>query len=338
VEDEMSAEWDSGFMVRQPSWHRLEKAVLKQSPRTWEEARTLAGLDWEAETAPVYTLESVQPKPDGEELKVFRMLEGWQQIRRNDTQAVLSVRPESYRIIPNAEFGKVIDEVLAIEDDEHVEFEALMSLYGGRQIVALVYFSTPLVMPWDNSPNFTFCALNSRHDGNGGLRFFPTNVRVQCANTLNLAEMTDGRTYGRTIRHTANWEERISELRQEMIAARGDGQRWVEFSEQLALWKTNARQEDSFLKRVFPVSDENGSRKNDNQLENRAAVRTVLAGSTCEQIRGTGYGLLMATTEWSDHYRTAQTPDTYVSRQLLRVEEPKAKAVRVLRQMASIKV
>jgi hypothetical protein len=100
VEDEMSAEWDSGFMVRQPSWHRLEKAVLKQSPRTWEEARTLAGLDWEAETAPVYTLESVQPKPDGEELKVFRMLEGWQQIRRNDTQAVLSVRPESYRIIP----------------------------------------------------------------------------------------------------------------------------------------------------------------------------------------------------------------------------------------------
>ncbi|HEY5787527.1 MAG TPA: DUF932 domain-containing protein [Microlunatus sp.] len=335
----MSSAWDSGFMVREPSWHRQENAVLKESPRTWEAARQQAGLLWEVQTGKVH-VDWMGPDEVDPETSLRRTTEvpEYQAIFRDDTNAVLAIRPRSYQVINNAQFGDVIDEVLGIEEDEHVEFEALMSLYGGRQIVALVFFSTPLSMPWDNSPNFTFCAINSRHDGQGGLKLFPTNIRIQCGNTFNTAEMTDGRAYGRTIRHTSNWQERITELRQEMIAARGEGQRWVEFAEQLALWKTTARQEDTYLKRIFPVSDENGPRKNDNQLENRAAVKTILSGTTCEHIKGTGYGLLMATTEWSDHYRTVQNPDTYVSRQLLRVEEPKARAARVLRQMAGIKV
>jgi phage/plasmid-like protein (TIGR03299 family) len=330
----MTHHWDSGFMVRTPSWHKLENAVLAESPRTWEAARKEAGLTWEVETAPVFTDRDLSPNG----YPLYGQIEGYQQIRRDDTHDLLSIQKSSYQVIRNGDFGEVIDAVLGIEDDEHVEFEALMSLYGGRQIVALCFFSEPLKMPWDNSPNYTYCGFSSRHDGQGGLRGIPTNVRIQCANTLNNAEMVDGRTTGFTIRHTANWDERVAEVRQQMVAARGQGQKWVEFSQQLALWEATNRRRDEYLKRLFPVSDDNGQRKNDNQMENRAAVKTILDSPTCEDIKGTGYGLLMATTEWNDHHRGTQNGDTYVSRQLLRIEDTKSRATRILRRMADIKV
>ena len=335
----MTHHWDSGFMVREPSWHRLEKAVLQQSPRSWDEARKEAGLEWDVTVSDVFVDQSVVRL--GEIADLGRGLvpaEGYQAIWRDDNADLLAIQKSSYHVIRNEAFGEVIDAVLGIEDDEHVQFEALMSLYGGRQIVALCFFDEPLKMPWDNSPTYTYCAFSSRHDGQGGLRGLPTNVRVQCANTLNLAEMTDGRTTGFTIRHSANWEERVAEVRSQMVAARGEGKKWEEFAEQLALWKAGPRQTDTYLKRIFPVSDDNGERKNQNQMENRTKVRMILESDTCKEIAGTGYGLLMATTEWSDHYRGTLTGETYAARQLLRVEEPKAKAARVLRQMAGIKV
>ena len=345
-------------MVRKPSWHRLEKAVLEESPTTWEEARQQAGLTWEIETAPVFAeadcegmlreCEHFLPSDQCEECPTqvthqycdhkYEQIEGYQQIRRDDTHGVLTVRPSSYEAIRNEQFGGVMDALLGLEDDEHVEFEALMALYGGRQVVALVNFPEPLKMPWDPSKTYLYLCFASRHDGQGGLRGLATNVRVQCANTMNLAEALDGRSTGFSIRHTSNWEERVAEIRQELITARGDNQKWLDYTEQLAMWKVGARQREAYLKKFLPVSDEHGKRKNENQLLNRERIRTILESKTCEDIASTGYGLLMATTEWSDHSREAQTTDSFVARQLLRKEEPKAKSARILRQMAGVKL
>jgi hypothetical protein len=44
----MPAYFDTGFCVRQPSWHRQEQ-LLADYPETWAEARTIAGIDWEPE-------------------------------------------------------------------------------------------------------------------------------------------------------------------------------------------------------------------------------------------------------------------------------------------------
>lgn len=329
----MSHEWDTGFMAKLPSWHRMENAVLKERPRSWEVARPAAGLMWDVETEEVYRREEME-----EEVILYEAVEGYQRLYRDDNRETLAVRPSSYEVITNKNFGKVIDAVLGLEEDEFVEFEALMSLYGGKQIVALCYFPEPLKMPWDPSKTFLYLCFVSRHDGNGGLRGIPTNVRVQCANTLNQAESLDGRTVGFTIRHTASWTERVKEVRQDMIIARGESAKWLDFAEQLAMWKVGARQREAYLKKYLPISDENGKRKNENQLLNREKIRGVLASKTCEGIADTGYGLLMASTEWSDHFRDTQSADSFVSRQLLRKEEPKARSARILRQMAGVKL
>jgi phage/plasmid-like protein (TIGR03299 family) len=331
----MSAAWETGFMVRQPSWHRLENAVLTQSPKTWEEARRQSGLTWDVESEPVYDVD--------EDAGVAIEIPGWHKIVRDDRTAldarVLSIQPVSYQMIRNEAFGQVIDAVVGRSAEEDpVTFEALFSLYGGKQIVALLYFDEPLAMgEIDSSGTFTFLCLVSRHDGSGGLRGIPTNVRVQCANTLNQAEYTDGRRVGFTIKHTANWDARLADAGLAIQAARGDSAKWVEFAHQLSAWKATNRSRDTFLTKLFPISDDMGSRAMDNQAKRREQVRTILASPTCVDIADNGYGLLMAVTEWADYYRAHLSPDSFVGRQLTEKQEPKAKAARILRDMARLK-
>ena len=49
----MADYFESGFCVRQPSWHGKEN-LLDEFPEDWAAARIEAGLTWEPTTAPVF--------------------------------------------------------------------------------------------------------------------------------------------------------------------------------------------------------------------------------------------------------------------------------------------
>lgn len=329
----MSSEFESGFMLRTPSWHKLERAVLAESPKTWDAARLEANLTWEVEERAL-SVEDPAQLP----MMAYTPLPGWKAIARNDREgpeAVLGVQAATYATITNADFGAVIDKVMDITDeDDPVTFEALMSLYGGRQIIALVCFDQKHPLPWDPSSTYQFIAFNSRHDGQGGLRGLPTNVRVVCANTLSWAEATSGHRAGFTIRHTSNWADRVEEIARGIRAARGEGKKWVEFMEQLATYSAGARQREAFLKKFLPITDDDSLQKNRNAEIAREDIRRILTSQTCDQIGTNGYGLLMAATEWSDHVRKAQSTSSAISRQLLVSSDHKARAASILRSMA----
>jgi hypothetical protein len=146
--------------------------------------------------------------------------------------------------------------------------------------------------------------------------------------------MTDGKRVGFTIRHSVNWRDQITEVRAVLSAARKDSAKWLDFAEQLARWKVSTDQRETYLKRFMPISDDMSLRVVNNTTEARESIRQILASPTCEHIAETGYGLLMASTEWSDHVRPHRSPDTYVSRQLLRKEPSKARATKILRSMS----
>lgn len=334
MEDCMAHHWDTGFTVRTPSWHREERWVLPDGTLGWEQARELSGITWEVTSEPIYSVDD-----RGE----YDQIEGWQSIYRDDRDwlqegRVLAIQPSSYAVIKNAEFGRIINDVLGAQQDEEIVFESLMSLYGGKMIVALCYFAQPLTMAWDPSETYRYLAFCSRHDGQGGLRGIPTNVRVVCANTLNAAEAFDGRRVGFTVRHTATWEQKVEEIRSSLVISQRQGKKWTEFAELLARYPVTGQRRETFLRRMFPVSDDMTARMMTNAENNRQSVRMLLESPTCESIKGNGYGLYMATTEWSDHVRTARTRSSFVARQLLSKEEPKAKSARILRQMAGIKL
>lgn len=343
------SEFESGFMLRQPSWHRLENAVLQNSPATWDEARKEAHLMWDVDTKPVHLIagrDAVLGIP------AYRRALDWQAIVRNDKLTddpghLLSIQKTSYKVIHNFELGEIIDTLLGLNEDvllndqgeeldeDPVEIEVLMSLYGGRQIVTLIRFTNALKMDWDPSKTYRYMCVISRHDGNGGLRVFFTNVRVLCANTLSWAEATDGKNTGVSIRHTSNWEDRVADVATSLAMARTESAKWLKFAEELAAFKMSMNDPDIYLKRLLPVSDDMTERKVDNVMVAREEIRQIHRGPSCEHIGFTGYGMLMATTEWNDHHREFQSVDSYISRQLLHKETLKAKGARILRQMAT---
>jgi len=278
----MSHHWDTGFMVREPSWHKKERAVLANSPTNWADARDEAGLKFDVMTKPVYV-----EGPDGiENYPHLRQASSeWQAICRDDKEFsdpdyLLAIQKKSYQVITNGAFGEVIDTILGLDKDKLPTLEALFALYGGRMIVALCYFETPLVMPWDNSRNYRYLGFHSRHDGNGGLRVLATNVREQCANTVSWAEAIDGKRTGFTIRHTSNWKERMEEVSLVMQAAQGESEKWLKFAADLAAWKATPRSRDTFLKRFLPISDDMTERKSNNIVVAREKIREILKSPT----------------------------------------------------------
>jgi phage/plasmid-like protein (TIGR03299 family) len=337
-----------GIMVGQPSWHRMEHAVLTTSPTTWEAARDESELRWEVTSEPVYMRgprDNEIVMGPGLGLQRLHEVDGWQAISRDDLPMgdpgrLLAIQKDSYKIVYNRDFGDVIDTVLGRnkdDDSDPLNFSALFSLYGGRMIVALMYFPTPLKMGWDPSENLSYLSFQTRHDGNGGFHCLPTNVRTVCANTIKWGEVMDTRGFGFTIRHTSNFEERLHEVQQSIVVARGDSQKWIEFSEQLARYKVTSRQRDTFLKRWLPASDDMSTRQRDHIVKARDQVCTILRSETCEGISGSGYGLFQAATQYADHSRKVAGIDSYVTRQLTIKEPLKVSAAGILSNMAGIK-
>jgi phage/plasmid-like protein (TIGR03299 family) len=140
----MPANIESMFSVRQMPWHR-EGTIVQDYPDTWTEARTLAGLDWDPVTAPVYAVTGINP--DG--TAHYEPVEGWKTITRSDTGAVLAISKDSYTVIDHGEMGEIIEAVLA---QPGVRWETAGVLDGGKAVWCLALLDEPIELPGDDSP------------------------------------------------------------------------------------------------------------------------------------------------------------------------------------------
>lgn len=328
-----------GFFVREPSWHKLEKAILQDWPGNWPDAWEAHGSPWEPEIEPVYQQISMgHSQETGKELFIPKVIEGWQRIYRDDNHNTLSIQETSYRVIKNSEFGGLIETVMGLEMDDEIKFEAVFELYGGRMVVAVLYFDRPVQVPGDPSQTVRYLVFSTRHDGQGGWRIMLTNVRVVCANTLGMAEngAKEGQTQF-TIRHTKNWDEKTAEVRGKLILALKGADEYLRLGEKLMIHKITPAKLDRYLEKLLITDSAMSDRIIQNRESERLQIRTLLNGPTCAGIKDTAWGLLQATTEWSDHYRRANTQSGYVNRQLFTREPTKARALSLVREMAGIK-
>ncbi|MEV3914991.1 hypothetical protein AB0J44_46350, partial [Streptomyces canus] len=108
----MPANVESMFSVREMPWHR-EGLVLDQHPKTWDEARQLAGLTWDPITEPVYELRGV----DEAGQPLYEPIKGWQRIAHSETSATLWINRESYAVIDHGEMGALVDRACASSRD-----------------------------------------------------------------------------------------------------------------------------------------------------------------------------------------------------------------------------
>lgn len=332
----MAAEFESGFFYREPAWHGMG-VVVGDYPGSWDEARKLAGLEWEPLAAPAFGFSGV--REDGSLTYVpeeavggsYELLDGRQRVVRSDSGATLGVMTDEYQIITHAEMGEIVE---AIEKQPNVKYETTVCLNGGKQVAAVVRLDEPITLPGDNSQTLPYLALTSRHDGTGSCRAQSTTVRIVCANTFSAAEAEGDRngtvfTFG----HSRNWRDRIEDARVAIRGLRTDFTEYTEFATHLAGVKVTGVQTEQFIREFIPAPIEQlavSDRVIANIEEARQAVRLILASPTCETIRGTAFGLVQGATEYLDHVRGYRSKDTYMGRQLLRPERRKTEAVRLV--------
>lgn len=363
----MPAEIENMFSVREMPWHK-QGEVLEDYPQTFEEARKLAGLDWDPVALPaserVLTVAAMREKfrevvrstplmsVDKSVDVLMDLYESslstdreFRRIARSDTMATLSYQRDSYNIIPNSAFGEIIDSILQAEPNT-VKLETGGCLSGGRRVWMLVRLDEPRQITArgmsslaDSSYTFPFLGMTSGHDGHASCSARLTEVRIVCGNTYSAAEAEGERTGAvYSFSHRGDWHDRITEARAALQFARDENRAYVDAMSDLLGLRVTAEQEQLFLRAFIPEPPDGiiSDRVAKNIGEARDAVLGFLAGEAVEGagVRGTAYGLVQAAGEYLDHVRVARTWESKMNRSLLRSEPLKAKAAVLAREVA----
>jgi phage/plasmid-like protein (TIGR03299 family) len=188
-------------------------------------------------------------------------------------------------------------------------------------------------VPGDSTEHLPFMALLNNHDGTGAAKLVKTSVRVVCWNTWQMAS-AQGDSNGQQIvfRHTGDVEARIDEAQASMTDLRDDMKHFVELAEVMLKLKADDKALDSYLSEFLPNPAENGEQVSDRVQANIEGARGAfkhlyLNSATCEDIGGTAWGLVQASTEYLDHVRAHRSRDTYLGRSILKAEPNKARAL-----------
>jgi phage/plasmid-like protein (TIGR03299 family) len=326
----MPANVESMFSVRQMPWHR-EGTILDDYPGDWDQARKLAGLDWDPIATEVYAIADLNT--DGS--PVYEPIPGWKCIARSDNGTVLSLNRDSYTLIDHGEMGEIVEAVLT---QPNVKWETAGVLDGGRSVWCLALLDEPITLPGDDSATLPYLAITNRHDGTAACALRATAVRIVCANTFRAAELEGERT-GATFSfiHKSSWRNRIEEARVAVTGARKEMQRYSDLARELLAIRITTVQRERFITEFIPKPPEGliTDRVARNVDEARNALRLLFQSATNEQIAGTAYGLVQASGEYLDHVRNARSWETRLNRTLIRPEPLKHRALSLVREIVA---
>lgn len=327
----MSHLFESGFCVREASWHKLE-TLLDEYPGSWAEARDLAGMAWDPIAEPIYSLDGVNE--DGSPR--FVEIEGFRRIARSDTGFTLSVMSDTWSLIDHAEMGQIVEAVL---DQPNVKWDTAGVLDSGRRVYATAYLDEPITIPGDDSLTFPYLVILNRHDGKGACKLLPTTVRVVCANTYAAAEAMgerDGCAF--SFMHTKNWRDRVADARDAVTGVRRATAEWVKIATDLSLLKVTPEQRRIFVHEFIPAppGEVISDRVARNIDEARTRLFSLFDGPTVAPVADTAYGLVQAAGEYLDHLRSYRSNASYMGRQLLQPEPLKYRAVKLAREIVSV--
>jgi phage/plasmid-like protein (TIGR03299 family) len=349
----MVANVDSMFSVRQVPWHR-EGLVLAEYPGSWDEARILAGLDWEPEEEPVYRLKGTSTIQvpqletygmDGED--ILYKVRAYDEIKVNETEInpddkhivhgstrkILSVVSKGYTLIHHDEMGQIIEAVLG---QPNVKWETAGSLDGGKAVWVLVKLDEPIILPGDNTVTYPYMAITNRHDGKGSCALRTTAIRIVCQNTFGMAE-AEGDRHGATysFRHSKNWKDHIEEAKLAVVGARKEMLAYTELATELLQIRFTHVQRERFITEFIPtpVAGAVSDRVMGNAVEAQNRLRKLFSSPTTQEVAHTAYGALQAATEYLDWIRGARSWESRLNRCLLKPEPAKRKALTIIRDV-----
>lgn len=351
--------FESGFCVRDASWHGKEN-LLMEAPKDWDEARIAAGLTWEAEVVPAARVVKVTaggfiPEgaviPDGTKVaeivgvdpetneqivlarkavndcEVFVLSERTKFITRNDTGAELGRVGLTYEVMHISWMGEILEACAAAG----ATYETAGSVNGGAQVWALLRLDEPVQISGDDTPTYPYIVLLNSFDGSGAVKVLYTFVRVVCWNTYSMASFEGDRTGHQFIfRHVGDMRSKVDEAKQAMTGLRESFAQYRQLAETLAQTPVDETQVKDFTTLFLPepIGEVATPRVKQNVATARATFSKLYNESvTTDGHRGTALGLLDASVEYLDHVRRAMSKDTLMNRTLLKPEPLKRAAL-----------
>lgn len=293
----MSHEFETGFFVREPAWHKLG-TVVADAP-TSADALRLAGLDWNV------LLEQAERKG--------KIVPNTFWTVRSSDDSVLGAVSGKYKIIQNDEAFNFTDNLLG----EGVKYESAGSLKHGKTVWLLAKMPETKVL--DDAFVPYLCFTNS-HDGSGAVRVCLTDVRVVCNNTLNLALSTAKRSW--STKHMGDLNSKLMEASETLQLANQYMDAFKAEADILATQKISPAEIDKLLNELFgkeKAEESESKRKLQNVEEAKEAFYVCYLAPDLANFIGTYYGVINAMADMVDHRVPARLTENYAENNFARV-------------------
>ena len=306
---------DKMFSVREMPWHRLGE-VLTDYPTRAEAQPLVHG--WEPVATPLYrAVPSINEA--GEPVTTYEEVKGHVAQERSDSGALLGVTTTTFTGVKNDDLWEIGETIQGSGVD--VMYETGGSLRGGQQVWLMLRLTDPLVIAGDpNGATVPFYLIQNNHIGEGAFKGAATSVRAVCANTIRMADV-DAQARGTefTFRHSSGIAERVEQAREALAGWRESIESYRMLAEHMLTEKVSPKGEREFLERFIPapLSSMTSDRVKANIEEARADWMKAYRSVTCEGITGTAWGLLQASSEYSEHYRRANSRESRFRRAVL---------------------
>lgn len=159
-----------------------------------------AGLDFEVGREPLYTAQ-------GREVR-----SKFQRIKRMDNDVTLGVVGRTYHPMQNRDLLGIADRLV---QNDHIAWDRIGMVGAGEKLYASFKLpDTYHIDGWDDLDQYIY--LTNTHDGSGGVKCIPANVRFGCTNqfAFHQKQLKKAGINPRdlTIRHSSKMSERISQF------------------------------------------------------------------------------------------------------------------------------
>jgi phage/plasmid-like protein (TIGR03299 family) len=274
---------DHLFFVGKTPWHGLGTEL--PSLATAQEAIEAARLNWTV---------TIEPQ-----VRKGIEIPGKNWTVRDDTDTVLGVVGDQYRVLQNEDAFRFFD---AVTQDPHgPKYEVAGSLWNGRKVWLLAKLPDVLeVVPGDIVEPYIL--LSNSHDGSSAIRIMETPIRVVCQNTLNMAHSGQGRSI--KVRHSGDIMLKVNRVQDALGIIRQTFAETLEVFQALAKVEPTAAQVERVLTTLFPDTKTDRAK-----LQRERVMSLADHGKGNERVAGSAWGLYNGITELVDHVNNAAMKD-----------------------------
>jgi phage/plasmid-like protein (TIGR03299 family) len=280
----MSHQFESGFFVHTPAWHRLGK-VLDNPPST-QQAIIDAGLDWQVLKQPIYRRDA----------NTFLEVSTHKALVRSTDQRQLGVVSNHYNPLQNVDAFKWFDILL---HEGEVTLDAAGSLKDGKRIWILAKINLHPIEIQDGDAIQPYLLLHNSHDGSTAIWLHFTPVRVVCWNTLTWAtakRYEDEKNHKALhIRHNSNINEKLNLAHQALDLARQTLKSSIVEYRAMANKSITTELFEMYLSNIFEMEEPSNHKAYELIQENFEAGRGNKGSTLWDAYNGF--------TEWLDHQR-----------------------------------